>query len=218
MTARESTADASPPATDATRDRIFRAAERLFAMRGFADVSVRDITTEANVNLAAVNYHFGSKDALLLDIFATRSAEINRARAKLLHQAADAHNGVAPLRDILKAMITPTELWLDRTHERYVAAQFLIRARSEGTEAIREMLRTDDRLITRFVTALKLVLPDLPEPQIYWRLHFLLGMSHQNRTNEMDRLRTVSHGKAGYENVEDVIEKMIDFAEAGFRA
>ena len=73
---------------DATRDRIFLAAERLFATRGFADVSVRDITTEAGVNLAAVNYHFGSKDALLFEIFTTRSAEVNRARARMLHEAA----------------------------------------------------------------------------------------------------------------------------------
>ena len=217
MIAEDPTAEANPVALDATRDRIFRAAERLFATRGFADVSVRDITTEANVNLAAVNYHFGSKDALLLDIFMTRSAELSRARARMLHIAADAHGGAAPLREILKAMITPIELWMDRTHERYVAAQFLIRARSEGTETIREILRTDDRLISRFVAGLKLVLPELSEQQIFWRLHFLLGMSHQNRTNEMDRLRTVSRGKAGYESFDEIIEKMVDFAEAGFR-
>ena len=59
---------------------MFAAAERLFAVHGFQKVSVRDITTEAGVNLASVNYHFGSKDALLFDIFRTRTAELNRAR------------------------------------------------------------------------------------------------------------------------------------------
>jgi AcrR family transcriptional regulator len=206
------------PAGDATRDRIFQAAERLFATRGFADVSVRDITAEAGVNLAAVNYHFGSKDALLLEIFTTRSLEVNRARARMLHEAANAHDGVAPLRGILEAMVTPTVRWGDKSHDRYVAWQFLIRARSEGTEAIREILRTDDRLINRFVVAIKIVLPDMSEQQVFWRLHFLLGMIHQNRSNEMDRLRTVSHGKAGYETVHEIIEKMVDFAEAGFKA
>jgi AcrR family transcriptional regulator len=213
----------SPPATmiatgDATRDRILLSAERLFATRGFADVSVRDITAEAGVNLAAVNYHFGSKDALLLEIFTTRSSQVNRARARMLHEANDANGGQASLRSILEALITPTTLWNDRSNDRYVAGQFLIRARSEGTEAIREILRTDDRLIGRFVIALKPILPDLSEQNIFWRLHFLLGMIHQNRTNEMDRLRTVSHGKAGYESITEVIEKMLDFAEAGFKA
>jgi AcrR family transcriptional regulator len=218
MNAVDSIPSENAPAGDATRDRILQSAERLFATRGFADVSVRDITAEAGVNLAAVNYHFGSKDALLLEIFTTRSAEVNRARARMLHLANNANGGQATLRDILEAMIAPSTLWNDRGNERYVAGQFLIRARSEGTETIREILRTDDRLISRFVVALKPILPNLSEQQIYWRLHFLLGMIHQNRTNEMDRLRTVSHGKAGYEPIAEVIEKMVDFAEAGFKA
>ncbi len=218
MTAVDSNAPPAASTGDATRDRIFASAERLFATRGFADVSVRDITAEAGVNLAAVNYHFGSKDALLLEIFTARSAEVNRARARMLHQANNAHGGQADLRSILEAMIAPSARWSDRSSDRFVAQQFLIRARSEGTEAIREILRTDDRLISRFVIALKPILTDMSEQNIYWRLHFVLGMIHQNRTNEMDRLRTVSHGKAGYESTDEMIEKMVDFAEAGFKA
>jgi len=48
-----------------TRQRILVVAERLFAERGIGFVSVRDITTEARANTAAINYHFGSKDGLL---------------------------------------------------------------------------------------------------------------------------------------------------------
>jgi AcrR family transcriptional regulator len=205
-------------ATDATRDRIFLAAERLFATRGFAEVSVRDITAAAGVNLAAVNYHFGSKDALLFEIFTTRSAEVNRARARMLHECTDANGGSAPLRGILEAVITPSTRWNDPTNEHFVAQQFLIRARSEGTEAIRDLLRTDSRLITRFADALQVACPELAIEDIYWRLHFVLGMIHQNRTIEMERLRAVSGGKAGHDPMDQVIAKMLDFAEAGFRA
>jgi AcrR family transcriptional regulator len=52
-----------------TKERILDAAERLFADRGFAATSLRNITGEAGVNLAAVNYHFGSKDALIVAVF-----------------------------------------------------------------------------------------------------------------------------------------------------
>ena len=67
----------------ATKAQVLAAAERLFALNGFQNVSVRDITAEAGVNLASVNYHFGSKDALLFEIFRRRTSELNRERARM---------------------------------------------------------------------------------------------------------------------------------------
>ncbi len=201
---------------DATRDRIFVTAERLFALKGFAEVSVRDITTEAGVNLAAINYHFGSKDALLFEIFRTRSGEINRARARLLHQAETAHAGSPPLRAILTALITPPVSWTDPNSARFVSLQFLIRARSEGTAEMVEALRRDVTALSRFAEALARACPALKPQDIYWRLHFVLGLIHQNREIELERLRSVSGGRAGGEPVETQIRLMVDFAEAGF--
>src|SRR5258706_14835617 len=82
----------------ATKAQVFNAAERLFALHGFQNVSVRDITAEAGVNLASVNYHFGSKDALLFDIFRRRTSELNRERARMLHEAGHRHRGAAAVR------------------------------------------------------------------------------------------------------------------------
>jgi AcrR family transcriptional regulator len=93
----------SEEAQAATKQAVFNAAERLFALNGFQNVSVRDITAEAGVNLASVNYHFGSKDALLVEIFRRRTAELNRERARLLHEAAGRHGGKPPVREILEA-------------------------------------------------------------------------------------------------------------------
>jgi AcrR family transcriptional regulator len=204
------------PAGDATRDRIFQAAERLFAERGFAEVSVRDITADAGVNLAAVNYHFGSKDALLFEIFRTRSGELNRTRARMLHEATEAAGGKPSLRAILTALVDPPTRWIDPKHERHVALQFLIRARSEGTPAMRESLRGDVSGLARFADALMAARPDLPKNELYWRLHFVLGLIHQNRTSEIERLRAVSNGLAGESVIAAQVERMVDFAEAGF--
>src|SRR3954452_5438145 len=85
----------------ATKAAVFTAAERLFALPGFQNVSVRDITAEAGVNLASVNYHFRSKDDLLFQIFRRRTGELNRERACLLHEANDRHAGAPPVREIL---------------------------------------------------------------------------------------------------------------------
>jgi AcrR family transcriptional regulator len=67
-------------ATDRTRTAILNAAEQLYAERGFSDVTLRDIVAAASVNLAAVNYHFGSKDELIAELFVTRSIATNRER------------------------------------------------------------------------------------------------------------------------------------------
>jgi AcrR family transcriptional regulator len=200
----------------ATKALVFNAAERLFAVHGFQKVSVRDITAEAGVNLASVNYHFGSKDALLLEIFRRRTAELNRARARMLHEANDRHQGAPPVRAILEALITPPVRWGDPRGDRRIAAQFLIRSRGEGTAEMREALRSDVSHLRRFADALLKARPDLPPEDIYWRLHFVLGMLHNNRFAEFDRLHTLSEGLTREEDPEALIRRMVDFAEAGF--
>jgi AcrR family transcriptional regulator len=209
--------DAIDPETQAaTRNLVFAAAERLFAVHGFQKVSVRDITAEAGVNLASVNYHFGSKDALLFEIFRRRTTELNRARARMLHQATDAHGGHPPVRAILEALIDPPVRWLDPKGDRLISLQFIIRARSEGTEAMREAITKDVSHLRRFADAFLAARPDLAPETLYWRLHFVLGMIHNNRFAEFDRLNTLSEGATHEDDVEALIKRMVDFAEAGF--
>ena len=166
----------TPETEAATKNQVFNAAERLFALHGFQNVSVRDITAEAGVNLASVNYHFGSKDALLFEIFRRRTAELNRDRARMLHEASDRHAGKPPVREILTALFAPPLKWLAPANDRRISLQFLIRARSEGTEEMRNVLRTDVSHLRRFSDALLAALPQLPPEEVYWRIHFALGM------------------------------------------
>jgi AcrR family transcriptional regulator len=207
-----------PEREAATKAAVFATAERLFALNGFQKVSVRDITAAAAVNLASVNYHFGSKDALLFEIFRRRTAELNRERARMLHLAADRHGGKPPVRDILEALFAPPLRWSSPEHPRRISVQFIIRARSEGTEAVREVLRTDVSHLRRFADALLGARPDLPREEIYWRLHFALGMTHNNRFAEFDRLHVLSEGLTRESDVEALLRRMLDFAEAGFLA
>ena len=207
-----------PEAAAATKNLVFTAAERLFAVHGFQKVSVRDITAEAGVNLASVNYHFGSKDALLFEIFRRRTTELNRARARMLHEATDAHQGKPPVRAILEALIAPPVRWLDPKGDRLIALQFIIRARSEGTDDMRDALTRDVSHLRRFADALLAARPDLAPEDVYWRLHFVLGMIHNNRFAEFDRLNTLSEGATREDDAETLIERMVGFAEAGFLA
>ena len=208
----------APEAEAATKNQVFNAAERLFALHGFQNVSVRDITAEAGVNLASVNYHFGSKDALLFEIFRRRTAELNRDRARMLHEATDRHGGKPPVREILTALFAPPLKWLAPANDRRISLQFLIRARSEGTEEMRNVLRTDVSHLRRFSDALLGALPQLPPEEVYWRVHFALGLIHQNRFAELDRLSVLSDGLTREDDVDALLKRMVDFAEAGFLA
>ena len=202
----------------ATKAAVLVEAERLFALHGFQNVSVRDITSKAGVNLASVNYHFGSKDALLFEIFRRRTAELNRERARMLHEAAARHGGKPPVRAILTALFAPPLRWSSPDHARRIAVQFMIRARSEGTEAMREVLSTDVSHLRRFADALITVAPKLAPELVYWRLHFALGMLHNNRFAEFDRLHILSEGVTRESDTEALLQRMVDFAEAGFLA
>ena len=210
---------AEPETTEAaTKAAVFASAERLFALNGFQNVSVRDITADASVNLASVNYHFGSKDALLFDIFRRRTGELNRERARMLHEASDRHQGKPPVRDILEALFAPPLRWASPDNDRRISVQFIIRARSEGTAEMREALTTDVSHLARFADALISTCPTLPRETVYWRLHFALGMTHNNRFAEFDRLHVLSDGLTRESDIEGLLKRMLDFAEAGFLA
>ena len=202
----------------ATKAAVFCAAERLFALHGFQNVSVRDITAEAGVNLASVNYHFGSKDGLLFEIFRRRTAELNRERARMLHEANDRHGGKPPVREILEAFFAPPLKWADPAGDRRISVQFIIRARSEGTAEMREVLQNDVSHLRRFADALIAARPDLALEDVYWRLHFCLGMVHNNRFAEFDRLHHLSDGLTREQDADGLLARMVDFAEAGFLA
>ena len=202
----------------ATKAAVFGAAERLFALHGFQNVSVRDITAEASVNLASVNYHFGSKDALLFEIFRRRTAELNRERARMLHEANERHGGKPPVREILEALFAPPLRWSDPANDRRISMQFIIRARSEGTADMRDALQNDVSHLERFASALIAAQPELPRETVYWRLHFALGMVHNNRFAEFDRLHHLSGGVTREGDVKALLNRMLDFAEAGFLA
>lgn len=199
-----------------SRERIFCTAEQLFAEKGFDRVSLRDITAAAEVNLAAVNYYFGSKDQLLLEIFRTRAAELNRERAQLLQAALDENAEQPGVRAILAALIAPSTRWI--SDERRVALQFLIRARTEGTAQIREILCHHVAHLRRFIEALQRALPELSRKEIVWRLHFTLAVLHRNSAEDYERLRVLSDGVCTPDDRDRLLRRLLDYTSAGFSA
>src|SRR5438876_7809850 len=91
-----------------TRSRILDVAEELFGELGLGRVSIRNITRKAKVNLAAINYHFGSKEDLITAVFERRVVPVNEARLAALDTVEkSAGKRIPRLEDILEAFIRP---------------------------------------------------------------------------------------------------------------
>jgi len=205
-------------ATDHTRSAILSAAERLYAERGFSDVTLRDIVAEANVNLAAVNYHFGSKDELIAELFVTRSIALNRERLRELRSVEDAGGGRAEIGAILRALVGPIlRGCLGPENQRSAVAQFMIRASIESVPPIRRIKNKEIDHLRKFAAAMKRALPESSEVDVFWGLHFALAMAHHT-IRESERLAKLSDGRCDLDDVEDVIARVVRSAMRGLTA
>jgi AcrR family transcriptional regulator len=86
-----------------TRERLLEAAELLFGQRGYAGTSVREVTAEAGCNVAAVNYHFGGKRNLYVEMFHRRLAAIREQRVESVREALQRAHGPRALETVLEA-------------------------------------------------------------------------------------------------------------------
>jgi len=168
-------AQKSPHTADQTRERIIQAAERLFLEHGFDGTSLRLVTSAANVNLGAVNYHFGGKDALFEAMLARRFDALHAARLQLLDEYQAAHHALT-CDEILAALFKPA-LALAREADRGCDfLRLLGRAYIDPSPVLRKLLA--DRYapaIARFKDAFAKALPQLSRQELSWRLHFVMG-------------------------------------------
>ncbi|MGB3866631.1 MAG: TetR/AcrR family transcriptional regulator [Xanthobacteraceae bacterium] len=205
-------------ATDRTRTAILTAAEQLYAERGFSDVTLRDIVAAAGVNLAAVNYHFGSKDELIAELFVTRSIATNRERLNELKVAEEAGGGHAPIDAVIRALVGPTlRGCLGADRQRSAAAQFMIRASIEAVPPIRKIRNREISHLRRFAAAMQRSLPDVAEVDIYWGLHFALAMTHQT-IRDRERLDKLSNGRCDLDDVEAIIGRVVSVSALALTA
>ena len=161
-----------------TRERILDVAERQFMANGYEATSMRMITSTAEVNLASVNYHFGSKEGLLRDVFRRRLIWLNRERLVAIDALEQQANG-APIKpsQVLEAFFgTLLRIGEDETLGGMTFLRLLGRTLTNPSEFIRTFFANEySEVIERYKLALFRALPDVPKAEIVWRLHFMLG-------------------------------------------
>jgi AcrR family transcriptional regulator len=203
-----------------TADRILEAAERLFAQKGFK-VSLREITAAADANIAAVNYHFGSKEMLAEAVFDRLSERVNRGRLRELEkvlQRADAAGERPQTAEIVKAFIKP---YLDANENGQLLAQLILQHRIEPSDLTRSVIRKHfDPMAARFIKALEMAEPEVDAASFFWRYVFMIGSIVLTITDAgpQNRLKKISHGQADSRQFAHLESELIAFLCGGMSA
>ena len=200
-----------------TRSRILDVAEELFGEQGLDRVSIRDITKTARVNLAAINYHFGSKEDLIAAVFERRVVPVNEARLDALDRVErSAGKRIPKLEAILEAFIRPAlQSSLNASKGGTAFSKLFGRCLSEPSPEVEALLKRQfEPLVNRMEAVLKKALPHLSRSEIFWRMKFTYGaLHHWLLTKDKFRPDWVEDV-----DVETQTQKLISFAAGGFRA
>ena len=194
-----------------TKDKILDTAERLFAEHGYGTTSLRQVISAAEVNLAAVHYHFGTKEDLLDAVVLRKVAPVNAARLAWLERVeAEAGEGPLQVEQVLESFFLPTAETAQRSPE------FVRLMGRMLTEGIMPSLveKHFQGTAMRFVGALRRAVPDLSQDELMWRVHFMVGaMAHAMC---MKPILTGMEGKQP--DMALRMRRLVTFLSAGFRA
>jgi AcrR family transcriptional regulator len=197
-----------------TKERILDVAERMFAEQGFELTSLRALTAQADVNVAAVHYHFGSKERLFEAVLQRLVRPVNDERLARL-DALDAA-GPPSLEALIDAFVgPPLRLGLNRSG---TACLLLGRCMSSPDEQMRVLLmRLFGTVLDRFIPAFQGALPHLPGHEVLWRMFFMLGVMTQT-LSAGPQLAYVSQGACAPDRAEESVPRIVQFVAAGMRA
>lgn len=209
-----------------TQERILDAAETLFADMGFHGTSMRQITSLAKVNLASINYHFGSKDRLIGEVFKRRMIPLNNIRTDRLEkiiEVADSESAFPSLEEIVRCFIEPVEEMFDHDPGYRKIPVLISHAMTTPDDSIREtFMNVMTPFFKTFFAAFCRALPGVPEAVVFSRFHFSIGaVSHVFRminqsTEELSAKMILKSGTAPDRNT--FTEMLIEYVVKGMEA
>lgn len=200
---------------------LLDAAEELFSERGFAETSLRNITTRAGVNLAAVNYHFGSKKALIQAVFARFlkpfCEQLEGQLSALKTRKADT---VVSFEELLMLIShTALKAGQDSPRKLGIFMRLLGLAYSQGQGHLRRFLQKEYApVFSAFMDSVKTASPNLTDEERFWRIHFMLGATIFTLSGADSLSAMAKHDLGKGSNIAQVIERLIPFLVAGLDA
>ena len=201
-----------------TKESLLDATEGLIAERGFQGASLRAITSRAGANLAAANYHFGSKEALVRAMIARRIGPINEERLRRL-EALEAAGAPLALHDLVRAFVEPVvRFGHHRPDQGRPFVKIFGRVLTQPDPTLRSMLIDEmGEIIRRFGMAFSQALPHLDRRELMWRMHFMVGsMAHTVAGHHL--LEEMVGDLCDPSDLDGTVDRLVAFLTAGLSA
>lgn len=199
-----------------TLNLILDTAERLFAVDGYAAVSLRKITGQADVDLALVNYYFGSKEGLFKEVLARRVDKMSKERLHRLQQTALTPGSKQSIIDLLEGFIRPiigrTKAEVDELRNYRLLIALVANSKDWQDFIFRERY---DPVAIKYIDAFAQVLPDADRNDLCWAFSFFLG-SLVNALAETGRIERLSYGQCRSDDLETAMQKLIQYTSTAF--
>jgi AcrR family transcriptional regulator len=200
------------------KERILDAAEQLFAQRGYDGVTLRQIAARAGVDVALANYHIGNKRELFETVFVRRAELLNKSRAEALSMCERTAGTAGPsVEQIIEAFLRPLEMAQETGDEGWQNYLALVAYVNNSPVWGKQMMsKYFDKLIKRFIKALKKSLPGATDKQLFWCYNYLSGALTLTfaQTGRIDKL---SRGVCKSSDFQSAYDHMIPFIAGGFR-
>lgn len=205
------------------RQRILHEAIARFAHKGCELTTIREITQATQVNLASVNYYFGSKEGLLHAVLDAVLEPLNEARVHLLDVAeARYEQQPIPVRVLLDALLRPLVDTAKMPDGGRIVVRLLQHLRATPEHSVTSLLSSQfDQVAHRFIDAFIHTLPQLGRAEVIWRYEFARGAAMHVLTDadpRSGRLALLSHGLCDNSDDEQVLAQLLDFVSVGFCA
>ena len=200
-------------------ERILDVAEELFALHGYDGVTMRQISTGANVDVALASYHFGKKLDLFYAVFHRRAELLGNTRREVLRNSLQAASGQPQtLEQIIEAFLLPLKFAQesgDPGWKNYMALLAYVMTSPVWSKTL--MKNNFDKHVSEFIEALKIIFTKAKEADLHWCYHYVSGALALTlaQTGRIDRL---SGGICQSSDFETAYQRMIPFMAAGFRA
>jgi len=209
---------ASAKAVEERRKAILDVAEALFAENGIAGTSVRSILAAVGANVAAVHYHFGSKEKLVEEVFRRRAERIAHERVRGLKRALADPDTTWRLERIIRAFFESGFTGGDTPEGAARFARLRARISTEDTDLAQRLLADSfDDSSRQFIAALAAVLPDLDEVAIAWRFHAMLGVMVYTMANP-GRIQKLTDGACDPSDYLNAVDRLVPIVAAMFRS
>ena len=209
-----------------TAKSILNAAEELFSEKGFAETSLRNITTKAGVNLAAVNYHFGSKKELIQAVFARFLDNFCQQLETRLDEYSVQQGDLAPDLNAVLMLLPATALQSDGAvqgdhgqRRLGIFMRLLGLAYAQGQGHVRKFLKQEyGTVFTRYMALVTAASPELNDVERFWRIHFMLGATVFTLSGADALMAMAEHEFGVNTDIGQVFDKLIPFLGAGLKA